>query len=130
MFSIPFVLRVQFGNRWRYICCLLVQWLILVCWFVGSLVVGCCYLAQVYEFGTLCLRSGMFVLSHWFGAFYFLLFDSTLPGWGPAPVVGAIFCFWIIIVFRALYGVRPLRPRVDMQLCYLSCLVRSISVLL
>jgi hypothetical protein len=94
MFLVPSVLRLQFGNRWRYICCLLVRWLLLVHWFVGSSVVACCCLAQVYEFGALGLQLGMFVLSRWFGACCFLLFTSALQGWGPAPTVGAVFFFF------------------------------------
>jgi hypothetical protein len=39
MFLVPSVLGLQFGNHWRYICCLLVQWLLLVRWFFG-----CCLL--------------------------------------------------------------------------------------
>jgi hypothetical protein len=51
MFLVPSVLRLQFRNRWRYICCLLVRWLLLVRWFIGSSVVGCVCLAQVYDLG-------------------------------------------------------------------------------
>jgi hypothetical protein len=75
----------------------------------------------------------MFVLSHWFGACCFILFDSALQGWGPAPVAGDIyiyiFCI-VIVFFLALYGVHPLHPQVDMQLCYFPCLARSISIFL
>jgi hypothetical protein len=78
MFLVPFVLRLQFGNRWRYICCLLVQWLLLVCWFIGSSVVGCCCLVEVYKFGALELQLSLFMLSRWFGACCFILLASAL----------------------------------------------------
>jgi hypothetical protein len=77
-FLVPSVIRLQFGNRWRYICCLMVGWLLLVRWFIGSSVAGCCCLAQFYEFGALGMHSGLFVLSRWFGACCFLLFSSVL----------------------------------------------------
>jgi hypothetical protein len=55
----------------------------------------------------------MFVLSRWFGACCFLLFDSTFQGWGPATMVGAFLldysCF-----FGTLYDVQPLHPQIDM----------------
>jgi hypothetical protein len=103
MFRVPSVLGMQFGNHWRYISCLLVQWLLLVRWFVDSSVVDCCCLVQVCEFEVLRLQLGMFMLPHWFVACCFLLFDSTLQGsctdnWscffctlrclGPAPASG------------------------------------------
>jgi hypothetical protein len=120
MFLVPSVLGLQFGNRWRYICCLLVQWLLLVRWFVGSSVVACCCLAQVYEFEALGLQLGMFVLARWFVACCFLLFTSALQGWGPAPTVGVFFFF-------SLCGVQVLHPRVDLRFCCLSCLAKSRS---
>jgi hypothetical protein len=51
---------------------------VVVACLLGSSVVGCCCLAQVYEFGALGLQLGLFVLSRWFGACCFLLFASTL----------------------------------------------------
>jgi hypothetical protein len=66
MFLVPSVLWIQFRNHWRYICCLLVPWLLLVHWFVGSSVVGCVCLAQVYDLGPwgyswscLCFLTGL-----------------------------------------------------------------------
>jgi hypothetical protein len=100
MFLVPFVLGMQFGNHWRYLCYLLVQWLLLVRWFVGSSVAACCCLAQVCEFEVPGLQLGMFVLAHWFVTCCFLLFTSALQGWGPAPVVGAGF-FFHFTVFRS-----------------------------
>jgi hypothetical protein len=50
MFLVPYVLGLQFGNHWRYIWCLLVQWLLLVRWFVGSSIAACCCLDQFREF--------------------------------------------------------------------------------
>jgi hypothetical protein len=46
IFLVPYVLRLQFRNHWRYIYCLLVR-----CLFVGLLVDGCVCLAQVYDLG-------------------------------------------------------------------------------
>jgi hypothetical protein len=68
---------------------------------VGSLVCGLLVvfvwlgftLGSGLRFGALGVEFGMFVLSHWFGVCFFLLFDSSLQGWGPAPVVGAVFFF-------------------------------------
>jgi hypothetical protein len=60
----------------------------LVRWFVG------CWLylfGSGLRFGDLALQLGMLVLSRWFGAYCFLLFDSSLQGWGPASVVGVVF---------------------------------------
>jgi hypothetical protein len=93
MFSIPYVLRLHFRNCWRYICCLLVQWFLLVCWFVG------CWL---WLFGS-SLRFGpgvqfsLFMISRWFGACCFLFFDSALQGWGPVPMVGDILFFGLLL---------------------------------
>ena len=107
MFLVPFVLGLQFRNLWRYICCLLSRWFLLVHWFVGCWF----YLfGSGLRFGALGVQFDLFVLSRWFGACCFLLFDSTLQGWGPAPVVGADFFFWIVIIFGALYNVQPLHP--------------------
>jgi hypothetical protein len=86
-----------------------------------------CFFGSSLPFGALGLQLGMFVLSRWFGACCFLLFDLALQGWGPASVVGAVF-FFFVIVFLALYGVQPLHPQVGMQLCCLPCLARSISI--
>jgi hypothetical protein len=93
MFQVPSVLGLQFGNRWRYICCLLVQWLLLVRWFVGSSVASCCCLAQVYGFEASGLQLVLFVLARWFVVYCFLLFTSGLQGWGPVMTVGAGFFF-------------------------------------
>jgi hypothetical protein len=46
MFLVPSVLRLQFLNRWRYLCCLLVRW------FIGSWVAGFVFLARVYALGS------------------------------------------------------------------------------
>jgi hypothetical protein len=92
MFPVPSVLRLQFCNRWRYICYLLARWFLLVRWFVGF---------RFYLFGpglhfrAFGVQFNMFVLSRWFGACCFLLFDSALQGWGPAPMVGAFFLFFL-----------------------------------
>jgi hypothetical protein len=99
VFLVPSMLGLQFGNHWRYICCLLVQWLLLVRWFVGSLVVVSCCLAQVCKFEALGMQLGLFVLAHWFVDFFFLLFTSGLQGWGLAPVAGAF--FFHFVVFRS-----------------------------
>jgi hypothetical protein len=93
MFPVPSVLWLQFLNRWRYICCLLVQWLLLVRWFVGSSVVGCVFLAQAYGLGPWGCSWAFFVLSRWFGSCSFLLFASALQGWGPMLAVGFFFFF-------------------------------------
>jgi hypothetical protein len=119
MFRVPFVLGLQFGNHWRYMCCLLVQWLLLVRWFVGLLLVTCCCLAQVCKFEVLGLQLGMFMLAPWFVVCCFLLFASTLQGWGPMPAVG--------IVLFALCGVQVLHPQVDLWFSHLSCLAKSRS---
>jgi hypothetical protein len=91
MFLVPSVLWLHFGNRWRYICCLLVRWLLLVHWFVSLLVDCCCCLAQGYEFGPLELQLGLLVISHWFVACCFLFFTSDLQGWGSTPTIGVAF---------------------------------------
>jgi hypothetical protein len=83
MFQVPSLLGMYFGNHWRYICCLLVQWLLLVRWFVGSSVDACCCLVHVCEFEVLGLWLGLFMLPRWFVAWCFLLFTSTLQGLGP-----------------------------------------------
>jgi hypothetical protein len=51
------------------VACLMVPWFV-GCWFY-LFVSGLC-------FGDVGLQLGLFVLSHWFGACCFLLFDSTL----------------------------------------------------
>jgi hypothetical protein len=97
MFPVPSMLRLQFCNRWRYICCLLVRWFLLVHWFVGCWL---CLFGSSLCFGALGVQFDLFMLSRWFGACCFLLFDLPLQGRGPALVVGAIFffldycCFW------------------------------------
>jgi hypothetical protein len=102
------------------VTCLLVRWFV-DCWL--------CLLGSVLHFGALGLQLGLFMLSRWFGDCCFILFDSALQGWGPAPIVGD-FLLLLLLFFWVLYDVQPLHPRVDMQLCYIPCLVRSISNLL
>jgi hypothetical protein len=114
MFLVPSVLGLQFGNHWRYICCLLVQWLLLVHWFIGSSVASCCCLAQVCEFEVLGLQLGLFVLSRSFVVCCFLFFTSALQGWGPALTVGDF--------FFVLCGVQVLHPQVDLWFYRLPCL--------
>jgi len=89
------------------VACLLVRWFV-SCWL--------CLFGLGLHFGVVGLQLGMSVLSRWFGACCFLLFDSSLQGWGVVSVVVAVFLFyfWIIIVFWALYSVRPLHPQVNM----------------
>jgi hypothetical protein len=93
MFLVPSVLGLQFRNRWRYICCLLARWFLLVRWFVGC---WFCLFGSGLRFGALGVQFGLFVLSRWFGACCFLLFDSALQGWGPAAVVGAFLFFFFL----------------------------------
>jgi hypothetical protein len=119
MFRVPSVLGMQFGNHWRYICCLLVQWLFLVRWFIGSSVATYCCLVQVCEFEVLQLQLGLFMLPRWFVSFCFLLFSSIFQGWGPAPIVGAI--------FFSLCGVQVLHLQVYLQFCHFSCVTKSRS---
>ena len=96
-------------------------------WFVGCWL---CLFSSGLCFGVLGVQFGLFMLSLWFGACCFLLFDSALQGLGPVAVVGAFLFFGLLLFFGALYNVHPLHPQVDMQLCYFPCLPRSISVLL
>jgi hypothetical protein len=102
MFWVPFVLQLQFRNRWRYICCLLVRWLLLVRWFVGCWL---CLFGSSLRFGALGMQLGLFVLSHWFGACCFILFDSALQGLGPTPVLGAVFFFFVLLLFFGRFTV-------------------------
>jgi hypothetical protein len=105
---------------------------LLVRWFVGSWVVGSVCLARVYALGPWgcswacsCFLAGLVLVV------FFCLIRLCRVGvlrWWLELVF--FFFFWIIIVFWPLYGVQPLHPRVDMQLCYFPCLARSISVLL
>jgi hypothetical protein len=41
------------------------------------------------------------MLSRWFGACCFLLFDLSLQGWGPTSVVAAFFFFFGLLFFLA-----------------------------
>jgi hypothetical protein len=91
MFLVPSVLRLQFRNRWRYICCLLVRWLLLVRWFVGSSVVGCVCLAQVYEL------------------------------WGPGAAVGPVRAFslvWCLLFSFVYFGFAGLGSCADSWSCF------------
>jgi hypothetical protein len=99
MFLVPSVLGLQFRNRWRYICCSLARWFLLVRWFVGC---WFCLFGWGLRFGALGVQFGLFVLSRWFGPCCFLLFDSALQGWGATTVVGAFlfsFFFGLLLFF-------------------------------
>jgi hypothetical protein len=61
-----------------------------------------CLFASSLRFGALEVQFDPFVLSRWFGACYFILFDLALQGWGPAAVVGAFlfsFFFGLLLFF-------------------------------
>jgi hypothetical protein len=97
MFLVPSVLRLQFRNRWRYICCLLARWFLLVRWFVGC---WFCLFGSGLRFGALGVQFGLFVLSRWFGAccFFFCLIRPCRVG-VQRRWLEFFFFFWIIIVF-------------------------------
>jgi len=88
VFSVPFLLGLQFRNHWRYICCSLARWFLLVHWFPSC---WFCLFGWGFFFRAPWVQFGLFVLSCWFGLCWFLFFDSTLQGWGVAAVVGAFF---------------------------------------
>jgi hypothetical protein len=107
-----------------------VHWLGGSCWFMGC---WFCLFGWGLCFGALGVQFGLFVLSRWFGPCWCLLFGLALQGWGATTVVGAfVFSFFLDYYYflGALYGVQPLHPPVDMQLCYFLCLLRPISVIL
>jgi hypothetical protein len=62
---------------------------------------GCwlCLFGSGLHFGALGVQVDLFVLSRWFGACCFFLFDLALQGWGPNPVVGAIFFLFGLLLF-------------------------------
>jgi hypothetical protein len=47
----------------------------LVRWFVGCWL---CLFGSILRFGAPALQLGLFFISHWFGACYFILFDLDL----------------------------------------------------
>jgi hypothetical protein len=62
----------------------------------------------------------MFVLSHWFVAFFFLLFASTLQGWGPAPAIGVVFSLCRVQVLHPQLGQRFCRSSLTSKFQYHS----------
>jgi len=69
------------------------------------------------RFVALGVQFSLLVLTRYFGPCCFILFDSSLQGWGATTVVGDfIFSFFLdyYCFFGAFYGVHPLHRRVDM----------------
>jgi hypothetical protein len=96
MFPVPSVLWLQFHNRWRYICCLLAWWFLLVRWFVGCWFclfgLGLCFGALGVQFGLSSFLAGL-VLAVFFG-----LIRPCRVG-VQRRWLEFFFFFWIIIVF-------------------------------
>jgi len=74
----------------------LIGWYLLV----GSLDVAYCCLIQLCKVEVLQLQLDLLVLVHWFVVCCFLLFASTLQGWGPASAVGPIVAVRTLGIFH------------------------------